>query len=135
MSEPIRGVVVAHADLAAALTRAVECIAGVADALAPISNDGSGPEEVRRAVETAVGGGPAIVFTDLSSGSCALVGRMVAGHRNQVAVLTGANLPMLLDFVFHREMEFGPLVERLVSKGRGGISVSPKDPPRGAPKR
>lgn len=125
-AEPVRGVVVAHSDLATALVRAVERIAGVPDALVPLSNEDRGPEEMRRVVEAACGEGPAVVFTDLASGSCALAGRLAAAAGRAV-VITGANLPMLLDFVFHRDMELEALAARLVRKGRDGIGASASD--------
>lgn len=121
MSEPVRGVVVAHADLAAALVRAVERIAGVEGRLQPLSNEGLGPEALRRRLASAVGEGPAIVFADLASGSCALAGRMAASGEGRCAVVTGVNLPMLLDFVFHADMDLDALLARLVHKGRTAI--------------
>lgn len=122
MAEGVGGVVVAHSDLAEALVRAVERIAGESGALVPVSNEGRGPEEVRRAVEGACSGGPTVVFTDLASGSCGVAARFAAARGRRVAVVTGANLPMLLDFVFHRQMPLDALVERLVRKGRDGIA-------------
>lgn len=133
MSETVQGVVVAHADVAAALVRAVERIAGVSDAFVAISNDKASPEEVCRAVEAAAGPHGTIVFTDLSSGSCALAGRRAAGHKERMAVVTGANVPMLLDFVFHRNMELIPLVQRIVMKGRTGICSDSTVTERGDP--
>ncbi len=121
MRDLARGVVVAHSDLAEALVRAVERIAGESGALTPVSNEHKGLEEMRRAVEAACGEGPTVLFTDLSSGSCALAGRFAAAGDRRVAVITGANLPMLLDFVFHRELALEELVDRLVRKGRDGI--------------
>lgn len=123
MSE-VRGIVLAHAGLAEALVRAVERIAGPTPGLVPLSNEGKSPESVRRELEAALGSGEAIVFTDLSSGSCAFAGRLVARSSSRVAVVTGVNLPLLLDFAFHREMALGPLVERLVQKARASIEVS-----------
>lgn len=123
MSEPVRGVVLAHADLAEALVHAVECISGVNDALIAISNEGLRPEELRLRLQTETTGGPAIIFADLSSGSCAFAGRMIARSCEGVAVLTGANLPMLLDFVFHRDMPLPELTERLLYKGRSQMSA------------
>jgi mannose/fructose-specific phosphotransferase system component IIA len=41
--------------------------------------------------------------------------------RSDTVVLCGANLPMLLDFVFHRDMPLETLSERLIAKGREGI--------------
>ncbi|HEX6748521.1 MAG TPA: hypothetical protein VF092_14585 [Longimicrobium sp.] len=124
MSEPVRGVVVAHGSLAQGLVSSVLAISGVeGEALRPLSNEGSGPEALQARVNEALGSeGPAIVFTDLGSGSCAFCARRIALERPETAIVTGVNLPVLLDFVFHREMPLGELVERLVEKGRGGIT-------------
>lgn len=125
MSDSVRGVVVAHGDLGEALIRAVERIAGPAEGLVAVSNEGRAPEEMRRLVRAAVGEGPCVIFTDLASGSCAFTGRLVAGECRRAAVVTGTNLPMLLDFAFHRRMPVEELVARLEEKARGGIQVHP----------
>lgn len=123
MSDPVRGVVLAHAQLAEALVRAVEQISGVTDALHAISNEGLRPEELRTRLEAATGADPAIIFVDMSSGSCAFAGRVIARGRDHVAVLTGVNLPMLLDFVFHRDMPLTELTGRLLNKGRAEMGA------------
>ena len=124
MSEPVRGVVVAHGSLAQGLVSSVLAISGVdGGALTPLSNEGCGPEALRQDVLNALGHqGPAIVFTDMGSGSCAFTARRIALERAGTGIVTGVNLPVLLDFVFHREMPLPELVERLVEKGRAGIS-------------
>ena len=38
-------------------------------------------------------------------------------------VVTGVNLPMLLDFVFQRDHPIDELVDRLVAKGRDAITL------------
>jgi hypothetical protein len=38
------------------------------------------------------------------------------------------NLPILLDFVFHRDLPVKELVPRLIEKGRAGIRTIPLDP-------
>jgi mannose/fructose-specific phosphotransferase system component IIA len=115
--------VVAHAGLAEALVNCVNRIAGASDALVAISNEGLPPAELQSRLSAAVGPGPAIVFVDLSSGSCALAGRTVAAERSETAVITGVNLPMLLDFVFHRDLGLAELVERVVHKAHAGTTV------------
>lgn len=126
----VTGVVVAHGDLAAAMIRAVEGISGVRGVLVGISNAGATPGELKRRVAGAVGEGPAVVFVDMASGSCAFAARKVAEEAPGVAVVTGVSLPMLLDFVFHRDMEPPALAERVAGKGRGAAeTVAPPDAP------
>lgn len=125
MSEPVVGLVVSHASLAEGLVQSVRQIAGVeAGALRAVSNDGCGPEALQAAVSEALGDGPGIVFTDMPSGSCAFAARRLTIDRPQTAVICGVNLPMLLDFVFHRDLSLPELTERLVSKGKAAITGS-----------
>jgi mannose/fructose-specific phosphotransferase system component IIA len=123
MSESVRGLIVAHSSLASGMSAAVQQIAGVGDeALQAVSNEGRGPDGLIAAVREAVGDAPVVLFTDLASGSCAFAARKIAMERPQTGIICGANLAVLLDFVFHRDLPLGELVARLVEKGRGGIT-------------
>ena len=123
MSRPVRGVILAHSTLAAGLAAAARQISGADEqALQAVSNDGQGPEGMVAAIERSAGDDPLIVFTDLGSGSCSFAARKFARSRAHTAIVCGVNLPILIDFVFHREMPLTELVERLVEKGRGGIA-------------
>ncbi|HEU4882899.1 MAG TPA: hypothetical protein VFT45_11650 [Longimicrobium sp.] len=125
MSEPVVGLVVSHASLAEGLVQSVRQIAGVdAGALRAVSNDGCGPEALQAAVREALGDGPGIVFTDMPSGSCAFAARRMTIDRPDTAVICGVNLPMLLDFVFHRDLSLPELTDRLVMKGKAAITGS-----------
>jgi len=130
VTAPARGVVVAHDGVAGALVRAVEHISGVRGALVAVSNEACAPEELRSRVAGAVSAseGAVLIFVDLSSGSCAFAGRQVLRGHPDVAVVTGVNLPMLLDFVFHREMELAALAERVAAKGRTAAQVHLSEP-------
>ena len=119
----ITGVVVAHGGFAAALVEAAEKISGIRGALVPISNEDFGPDELKSQVAAPIGTGSAVIFTDLASGSCTLAGRAAGRGRGSVAVVTGASLPMLLDFLFHRDMPAVELANRVAGKGRDGIRV------------
>ncbi len=123
MSEA-RGVVVAHGDMARGLVDAVRRITGVAEgALTALSNEGLAPDDLRAMIQAHLGDGPAIVFTDLGAGSCTFAARLSLVDRERIAVVTGVNLPMLLDFVFHRDLAVSALAARLVEKGRDGVRI------------
>ncbi len=124
---PVTGIVVAHAELASALVEAAERISGIEDALQPVSNDGMSPAALNQELDRRIGDGPAILFADLASGSCAFACHAMRRDRSSVAVVTGVNLPMLIDFLFNREMEPGPLAERVLEKGRAGLTLGTSD--------
>ena len=123
MSRPVRGLILAHSTLAAGLAAAARQISGADEqALEAVSNDGQGPDGMVAAIERSASDEPLIIFTDLGSGSCSFAARKFARTRAQTAIVCGVNLPILIDFVFHREMPLPELVARLVEKGRGGIN-------------
>ena len=128
MSEasPVRGVVVGHGDMPGGLVDAVRDIVGdAADGLTALSNRGKGPEELRADLEAAAGSGPAIVFADLQSGSCGVAAVYSCRDSAKRVVICGVNLPMLLDFVFHRGLPLDELATRLVEGGREAIRAAP----------
>ncbi|MDT8369317.1 MAG: hypothetical protein RQ745_08930 [Longimicrobiales bacterium] len=120
--ERVRGIVVAHGAMADGLVEAAGRISGVEEgALVAISNDGLGPAELRKAILAGAAGGPALVFTDLAAGSCTLAARVCCTEGPTFAVVTGVNLAMLLDFLFHRELALPDLVQHVVDRGREGV--------------
>jgi mannose/fructose-specific phosphotransferase system component IIA len=120
----LRGILVSHGSMAAGMVDAVRRITGVADdVLQAVSNDERSPEELRDAILDRVEDGPAVVFTDLVAGSCTLAARLSCRDRPRVVLITGVNLPMLLDFVFHRADPLEVVARRLVTKGREGVRV------------
>jgi mannose/fructose-specific phosphotransferase system component IIA len=120
MSE-LRGVVVSHAELASALVSAVRAISGVEDALIPVSNEGCDPKALAARIEAAVGGAPAVLFVDLPGGSCLTSAIRLAHGHAEIAVVTGVNLAMLLDFVFHRDLSPAEAARRAVDAGGRAI--------------
>ncbi|MHB1193753.1 MAG: PTS sugar transporter subunit IIA [Longimicrobiales bacterium] len=121
------GIVVGHGPMAQGLVDAVRRIAGgAADALAPFSNEGRSPSELKEELERLAGDAPTILFADLLSGSCGMAAMVVARGSERRAVVCGVNLPVLLDFVFHRDLPMEELVPRLVAKGRDGIRSLPQ---------
>lgn len=121
--ERVRGVVVAHGPMARAMIDAARRIAGdAADSLMPLSNDDRGPDALKEELDRALGDDPVIVFVDLQSGSCGMAALSSCRERGRRVVVCGVNLPMLLDFVFHRELPLEELAARMVERGRASIT-------------
>ena len=123
MSEELRGVVVCHGVLAGALVQAAEQISGVPGALAPVSNTGCDREALEDRVIAAVGGRPAVVFVDLASGSCLVAVLKRLRSEESVKVVTGVNLAMLVDFVFHRSLTPDEAARRAALTGEKSIRI------------
>lgn len=122
----VLGIVLGHGDMPAGLVDAVRHIAGAsADGLVPLSNQDRAPGALVAELERVAGERTAIVFTDLPSGSCGVAAAYACKDRSRRAVICGVNLPMVLDFVFHRDLPLDALVERLLDKGRSAIRATP----------
>ena len=120
----VQGLLFTHGAMADGMVDAVRRISGAGeDALVALTNEGLGPDALCGEVERLTRGRPTIVFTDLQAGSCAMAARLGIKERRDCAVICGTNLPMLLDFVFHRDLPVRELVARLEEKGRQGIRV------------
>lgn len=124
----VRGVIVTHARLGEALIEAAEEVSGVHGALTAVSNRSCTPDRLRQQVVEATEGKPAVLFVDMAAGSCGIASRAAAGSRADVAVVTGVSLPMLLDFLFHRDLPVSELAIRLVEKGRANITSAEPRP-------
>ena len=125
MSSPLRGVIVSHAGVAHALVTAVTNITGVTDALVPVSNEGCDRDTLFAALAAAAADMPAVLFIDLPGGSCLTGAATYARGRTNLAVVTGVNLAMLLDFVFHRDLSPTEAALRAATAGAKAIRVPP----------
>lgn len=126
MSDAVRAVVAAHGDLAVGFVSAVERIAGAAAAarLVPMSNASLGGAELVDAMRSLLtASGARVVFTDLPAGSCTISARRLAREFPGLAVICGANLPMLLAFALST-VEVADACDLAVEKGRAGIVVA-----------
>jgi len=126
MSARVPALLVMHADLSAALLRAAETVVGPIEGVDSLSNTGLSraelEDEIGRHVARWESGG--LVLTDFWGGSCHLCGASAARGRGEVVVVTGLNLPTLIDFLHNRE-RFGvvELAERLQKKGQESIRL------------
>lgn len=125
-SAPLRAVLLGHGGMPEGIVDAVRHITGCEpDALVPISNRGMSPDSLSAAVQRVLGAGPGIIFTDLPSGSCGFVARRLTQHAAGLVVISGVNLPLLLDFAMNRTLPLEELVPRLLAKGRAAMGCAP----------
>ena len=123
--------IIAHGALAGELINSVAMIMGRVPLLRAV---GLGSEQslddLKREIEEAWqelergGAGQILVLVDMFGGSCSNVAaRLVCDSEpGQVAVVTGVNLPMVLEASIDRDLyEFKDLVDRVVKAGRKSI--------------
>jgi mannose/fructose-specific phosphotransferase system component IIA len=125
----IPAVVLAHADLARSLIETVEAFTGPQEGLRALSNRGCGMSEIASELDkaaAALGGGPLVVFVDLLGGSCGQAARTLLRDHAEWRLVTGVNVPMLVNFVQNRaRLPLDELTEMLVARARDGVQRFP----------
>jgi mannose PTS system EIIA component len=121
-------VLVTHAGLAAALKSAAEMIVGSIDLCVSVDViPGEHADEIMARVVSAVeavSADGAIIMTDLFGGTPSNMA-MSFLKEGRIEVLTGVNLPMLIEFCSRRErMPVADLASELQRLGREGIIVA-----------
>ncbi len=122
----VPALLVTHADLGAALVRAAEQIYGPVDDVAVLSNSDTSRADLESAIERHVAGWTAggIVLTDFPGGSCQQCGLLAARTHPEVLVVTGVNLPALLDFLHNREsLSAAELAQHLMTRARDSVRL------------
>ncbi len=119
----ITGVIVGHGQLAAALVGAVEQIAGADSGLLAISNTDCDRGTLEEKILAAITPGPALVFIDMPSGSCLFAAMRQMQEIPGVRVVTGVNLAMLLEFVFHRDGDVDTVAAHIADVGARAVAA------------
>ena len=121
MSESPRAIVAGHGDFADGLVSAVQLITGKGGAFITVSAKGSGVDieaMIRKAVTE---NDLRVVFTDLQAGSCTMSARRVLKDVEEVVLIAGVNLPMLIDFAFADEMTPTEAARHALERGRAAM--------------
>lgn len=104
-----------------------ELIVGPQGGVGVLSNKELSSESLCEAIQTelaAYGSDETIIFLDVAGGSCLCACRTADWEAKRVRVISGVNLPMVLEYFHYRDkMPFDELVERVVAKGRVGIQT------------
>ena len=121
----LRALLVTHGDLARALLETAQGIVGSVEGVETLTNHGLSRDRLAQAVEERVAawaGEGGVVLTDIMGGSCTQAALLGVAEGRQVAVISGVNLPMLVDFLVNRgAYDVSRMSERLVEKGRNGV--------------
>ena len=119
----LTGVVAAHGGVATALVQAAESISGVTGALTAVSNTDCDRGKLEERIHAAIAGRPAVLFVDMPSGSCLFASLSRFKQEPNVRVVTGVNLAMLVDFVFHLALTPEAAAARAAQTGAKAIKV------------
>jgi mannose/fructose-specific phosphotransferase system component IIA len=125
-SARVPALLVMHADLAEALLRAAARVYGPIEDVIVLSNEGLSRADLEGRIAREAGRWPAggLVLTDFWGGSCHTSGVAAARACRGLVILTGVNLPLLLDYLHNRDLaDPVALAERLKLKGRESIRV------------
>jgi PTS system N-acetylgalactosamine-specific IIA component len=126
MSEPaaVRALVAGHGEFAAGLISAVEAVTGRGAMLEPVRVQGLGGEDIEQHLRERIAAtGFTVVFTDLQAGSCTMAARRLLRDVAGVLLVSGTNLPMLLDFVMSSAREPHDSARAAVERARSAITV------------
>ena len=127
----IPALLVTHADLGAALLRAAQQIYGPVMDVDFLSNSELSRADLESAIRERVSGWThgGLVLTDFPGGSCQQCGLLAARGNAEILVVTGVNLPGLLDYLHNREhYPVAELAERLVTRARDSVRMQQTRP-------
>ena len=123
----LSGVIVAHGPLAEALRAAASQVVGEVTALDVVSNHGGSLEDMAAQVRAAIdrlGPRPCVVFVDSRGSSCANSSLGALVDFPHVRIVSGVNLPMLVDFLLRRDdHDLDGMVARLLERGRNSVQL------------
>ena len=123
-SPGVRALVAGHGDFAAGLISAVEAVTGRGEMLEPIQVKGLCGEDIQQLLrERLHATGAVVIFTDLQAGSCTMAARRLLREEGQVLLVSGTNLPMLLDFVMSSTPNAVEAAHAAVDRARSAIAA------------
>jgi mannose/fructose-specific phosphotransferase system component IIA len=121
----VRGIIIGHGDFAKAIVATVEKIVGEQPDIEVISNTGLSCETLSEQIVRVLNEkkeADTLIFLDLPGGSCTISCYTVLKDHRDLNVISGVNLPMLLEFFMLREKHTAyELVPILIKKGKENI--------------
>jgi N-acetylgalactosamine PTS system EIIA component len=120
----VKALVAGHADFAAGLVSAVELITGQGSVLEAVQVAGLCGEDIQALLRQRLEAtGATVIFTDLQAGSCTMAARRLLREVADVILVSGTNLPMLLEFALSRVENPHDAARAAVERGKSSMSV------------
>ena len=123
----IGAIIISHGELSDAVLKVLFQIAGEQVDIIAVSNAGRDLRQMEEDLRDALGRlkdcREVIFFSDLEGGSCSLICKRLLKERENLALITGYNLTMLIEFAFHRSRPLEEVLSFIEKKGQGGIKV------------
>jgi mannose/fructose-specific phosphotransferase system component IIA len=121
------GIVVTHGRLAEELLATAKVIYGDFTGCHAVTNIAKSPQTLLEEIQNlldAEAGARCIVFADFFGGSCCHACMKLRMERDDVPVITGVNLPMILVFLNKRDsIPFDGLPGEIIGRGHNSIQV------------
>lgn len=120
----VRGIIIGHGTFAEALIATAEKIVGKQTDITVVSNEGFSCEKLSQHISQLLGEKEidTVVFLDLPGGSCTISCYTTMRDHRDLNVISGVNLPMLLEFFMLREKYTArELIPILIKKGKDNI--------------
>jgi PTS system N-acetylgalactosamine-specific IIA component len=119
-----RAIVAGHGDFANGLVSAVQQITGRGDQLIGVSVAKLCVEDIENLLRQKMAElHVRVIFTDLQAGSCTMAARRILRGMDDAVLVAGANLPMLLDFVFSEGRNAPEAARHAAERGRVAITA------------
>ena len=121
----VKAIVAGHGTFAEGMLSAIEQITGRSDLFIGVTNRDLSAHDVESLIrDRLASSGASVIFTDLPAGSCTMAARRLQREQPGLAVVTGVNLSVLLDFAFHVDAGDAHAVQHAADKGRASLVVT-----------
>ncbi|WP_414838516.1 PTS galactosamine/N-acetylgalactosamine transporter subunit IIA [Carnobacterium sp. TMP28] len=115
-----------HGEFASGLNSSIQLIAGKQEGFQVVDfSEGMGSEDLqeslRIAVESVEQGQGTVIFTDIPGGTPFNQSVILSTKKEKLRVVSGTNLPALLDGSFSRELSLEEFVSKVLVSGKEGL--------------
>jgi len=121
-------IILTHGDLGRSLVKTTEDIVGEQKNVFIFSNKKDSLSVLTKKIMTCIGKSSAekiILFTDLKGGSCWHIGAMLKTQNDNITIISGVNMPMLVTYFSNiYELNFDELIRKTVHDGCRGIEIA-----------